>query len=101
MPEPKLIISWHPAKDKSNQEKHGVSFEEASRVFADPLSQSKYDDRYSERWQTIGEIDSDVIVVSHDYVEEMEHGQAVIKIRIISARFAKPSEIRAYRNVTR
>ncbi len=28
---------WDEAKDLSNQRKHGVSFEEASKVFYDPL----------------------------------------------------------------
>ena len=33
-----LIITWNPQKARSNRRKHGVSFEEATRVFYDPLS---------------------------------------------------------------
>ena len=33
-----LTFEWDPQKSKSNLEKHGVSFEEASTVFRDPLS---------------------------------------------------------------
>jgi uncharacterized DUF497 family protein len=101
MPEPSLIISWDPAKDESNRRKHGISFREAGLVFVDPLAQSEYDNRYDGRWRTIGQIDSDVVVVAHGYEEDVEHGQAVVKVRIISARFATPAEIRAYRDVTR
>ena len=33
-----LIFEWDPPKNRSNIEKHGVSFEEASTVFQDTLS---------------------------------------------------------------
>lgn len=33
-----LIITWNPQKARSNRRKHGVSFEEATSVFYDPLS---------------------------------------------------------------
>ncbi len=33
-----LTFEWDPQKAESNIEKHGVSFEEASTVFRDPLS---------------------------------------------------------------
>lgn len=33
-----LIFEWNPQKADRNIEKHGVSFEEASTVFRDPLS---------------------------------------------------------------
>jgi uncharacterized DUF497 family protein len=33
-----LIFEWDPQKAKSNLEKHGVSFEEATTAFRDPLS---------------------------------------------------------------
>ena len=32
------MLTWDPQKAKSNLEKHGVSFEEASPLFRDPLS---------------------------------------------------------------
>ena len=33
-----MNFSWDENKAKKNQHKHGVSFEEASTVFGDPLS---------------------------------------------------------------
>ena len=35
---PELRIEWDPRKNAANKRKHGVSFEEASTVFGDPLS---------------------------------------------------------------
>jgi uncharacterized DUF497 family protein len=31
-------FEWDPEKDRLNQEKHGVSFREASTAFSDPLA---------------------------------------------------------------
>ena len=33
-----LVFEWDPQKAKSNMNKHGISFEEASTAFNDPLS---------------------------------------------------------------
>jgi uncharacterized DUF497 family protein len=33
-----MQFEWNPDKARSNQKKHGVSFNEASTVFNDPLS---------------------------------------------------------------
>jgi uncharacterized DUF497 family protein len=33
-----MIFEWDEAKAKANLDKHGVSFEQASTVFGDPLS---------------------------------------------------------------
>ena len=32
------LFEWNPEKAETNLKKHGVSFEEAMSVFADPLS---------------------------------------------------------------
>ena len=53
-------FEWDPDKAKKNQKKHGVSFEEASSVFADPLSITIPDPDHSEeedRFVTVGESD--------------------------------------------
>lgn len=42
-----LAFEWDPAKAGANLAKHGVSFEEASTVFGDPLSFSVPDPRHS------------------------------------------------------
>lgn len=33
-----MQFSWDPAKARTNLRKHGISFEEAATVFADPLA---------------------------------------------------------------
>ena len=33
-----LAFEWDPQKARANLKKHGVTFEEALRVFADPLA---------------------------------------------------------------
>ncbi len=38
-----MKFEWNKDKNKLNQEKHGISFEEAKEVFADPLHISKLD----------------------------------------------------------
>ena len=43
-----LIVEWDAKKAGQNFKKHGVSFEEASTVFADPLSLTIPDPLHSE-----------------------------------------------------
>ena len=33
-----LVFGWYADKARTNQRKHGVSFEEAATIFGDPLS---------------------------------------------------------------
>ena len=40
-------VEWDEAKNRSNQEKHRVSFEEASTVFLDPLEVAIQDPDHS------------------------------------------------------
>jgi len=73
---------WHPAKARTNLRKHGVSFDEASTVFNDPLSRTFDDPDHSldeERFVIIGHSeDGRLLFVSHT-----DDGDTV---RIISAR---------------
>ena len=51
-------LEWDTREDQANQRKHGVSFEEAAEVFADPLHLSWLDERFSEfeeRRVTVGQ----------------------------------------------
>ena len=41
------IFEWNPAKAASNARKHGVTFDEASTAFADPLALLKHDPDHS------------------------------------------------------
>jgi len=38
-----IQFEWHPVKAVGNKAKHGVTFEEAMGVFADPLASSIVD----------------------------------------------------------
>jgi uncharacterized DUF497 family protein len=95
-------FEWDEAKNRSNQRKHeGLSFEEASQVFRDPLHFSVHDriENGEQRWQTIGVIQGFVVlVVAHTITEEDAEGRSVDVIRIISARRATPRERRRYEN---
>lgn len=88
-------FEWDPAKAESNRRKHGVSFELAMRVFADPYALSQQDriEGGEYRWKTIGMIEGTlVLVVAHADREE----DGIEIIRIISARRADTRERRRY-----
>ena len=42
-----LRFEWDPKKAKTNQSKHGISFEEALTVFANPLARIFPDEEHS------------------------------------------------------
>jgi uncharacterized DUF497 family protein len=87
-----LTFSWDSSKASQNARKHGVSFEEASTVFGDPLSITVHDPDHSvdeQRFVTIGtSFRSRTLVVVH-----ADEGD---RIRLVSARPATKREKRAY-----
>lgn len=87
-----LSFEWDEGKAKKNLIKHGVSFEEASTVFEDPLSLTIADPLHSDeedRLVTLGEsTDGRPLVVVFT-----ERGD---NIRIISARRASRRERKDY-----
>ena len=91
---------WDEEKSRTNKRKHGLSFETAQYVFADPLAVSRMDSFLEEeRWQTIGMIGQVTVFVVHtwskfDPATESELG------RIISARKATIYERRMYEEGT-
>jgi uncharacterized protein len=88
-------FTWDPRKSRSNRRKHGVSFETATIVFADPFVIFAQDREVEdeERWQAIGRIGEQVfLLVAHAYEEN--DGEEII--RIISARRASPYEREIY-----
>jgi uncharacterized DUF497 family protein len=92
----KVRFTWDPNKAESNRRKHGLSFPEAARVFADPLRWMSVDRGIDgeEPWLTIGAVDGlKVVVVAHT-VSDAEADTEVI--RIISARKAERFERRRY-----
>lgn len=83
-----LLFEWDPKKAQLNIKNHGVSFDEASTAFRDPLSLTIDDPLHSEdekRFVLIGRsIRGRLLVIVHtDRVE---------RIRIISARLATKRE---------
>jgi len=90
-----IKFDWDPHKARANQEKHGVSFEEARSVFFDEYARQFFDDAHSsseERFIMLGLSHAlRVLVVCHC---ERAGGDV---IRIISARKATANERKHYR----
>lgn len=89
-----MRFAWDAAKAEENAKKHGVSFEEASTVFADENARLKHDPDHSQaedRFLLLGfSVKLRMLIVCHAYRENDE------VIRIITARKATPSERRQY-----
>jgi uncharacterized DUF497 family protein len=85
-------FEWDAEKDRINQQKHGVSFAEAMTVFGDPLARTVSDPRHSVgeyRYLTTGYTSSGrLVIVAHTDRDE--------RIRLITARDAKPKDRRFY-----
>lgn len=100
----RIRFEWDPAKAARNRRKHGVSFETALRVFADPfaLSEPERIEDGEQRWQTLCLVEGHVLLlVAHTLHDEAEGGQPVEVIRIISARPADRTERRRYEQENR
>ena len=66
----KTKFEWNAAKDKLNQEKHGISFAVAQQAFADMRRVIAKDDTHSqseERFYCFGEVDGGVLTVRFTY----------------------------------
>lgn len=87
-----MDFEWDEATAESNEQKHGVTFSEATTVFADPLSITAYDPKHADdedRFLTMGtSIDRRLIIVSHTDRDDV--------IRIISARAETRRERKDY-----
>jgi uncharacterized protein len=83
-------FTWDPKKAASNIGKHGVSFEEAVTVFADPLAMVVEDDLHPDRAVLVGQSEKQRVLFTV-FVELSEDA-----IRIISARRATSHERRRY-----
>jgi uncharacterized DUF497 family protein len=92
----KIRFEWNPGKAKSNLSKHGVSFENATRVFADPfaLVEQNRIKNGEHRWQTLGIVSGYLLLLVAHTVRDDEDGIEII--RIISARRAEPKERKRY-----
>ncbi|KQQ23123.1 hypothetical protein ASF53_23240 [Methylobacterium sp. Leaf123] len=92
-------FEWDAAKAAANLRKHGIRFESAVRVFADPfliVSPERVEDGEI-RWQALGSIGGfEVLLIAHTIRESDEDGEEIEIIRIISARRADRAERRRY-----
>ena len=106
-----MLFEYDKEKNKINQEKHGISFPIAARVFFDYDRIEMFDDKHSleeARYNTIGDVSAGTIIGSldHDngvsgdilfvaYTERAmtsQDGKNVEVTRIISARLATSFE---------
>ena len=90
-----LSFGWDKNKNQINEEKHGVTFDEAKSVFYDENAIEFYDNYHSDeedRFLLIGRsIHLRIILVCHCFREKES------KIRIISARKATKNEQKYYK----
>lgn len=89
-----MRFEWDGNKNQINQQKHGISFEEAQTVFYDDHAILFDDPEHSigeERFLIIGVTENEKIcIVSHCYKDKED------TIRIISARPATKNEKKVY-----
>ncbi len=100
-----MKFEWDENKNTLNQQKHGISFEQALEVFDDPQQISILDYRFNyreERWITLGATKGattkgatkkiEILVVANLFFTDS--GSEIV--RIISARRANKKEIKQY-----
>ena len=87
-----LLFEWNPEKARMNFKNHGVSFEEASTVFDDPIFITFLDEAHSideDRYITIGLSKQNRLLL-------IAHTDRAGHIRIISARKVTNHERKFY-----
>jgi uncharacterized protein len=92
-----MRFEWDEAKNRANRQKHGVDFETAVQVFADPyyvLIEDRLDEQRERCWQAIGLSGDLPLLVVHVYRSVPNAKEEII--RIISARKASQRESRCY-----
>ena len=91
-----MKFEWDKKKEKINIKKHGVTFEQASYVFADRFSLNRFDDEHSDeedRWVILGKsLNETLLLVVHTFRDS----NGTEFVRIISARRATKTETKAY-----
>ena len=92
-----MKFEWDRKKESINIKKHGVNFEQASYVFADPFALTQYDEEHSEkeeRWVLLGKsLNQTILLVVHTFRDK--EGKEFV--RIISARKATKKEEKTYK----
>ena len=87
-----MQFEWDEEKNELNCRKHSIDFNLARLVFQDPAAivEDDYGVYDEDRFRVLGSVGDKVFVASYTY----RYGDDVI--RLISARYAKPSERRVY-----
>lgn len=92
-----MKVVWNEAKNRGNQVKHGVSFEEAAELFTSGVDFLEiFDEAHSvdeDRFIAIGPIIRGIVLVVWTEREEDV-------VRIISARWATPREASQFHSYT-
>lgn len=91
-----LSLEWDEPKARTNLVKHGISFEEATTVFGDPLSLTIPDPAHSQA-------EDRFIILGHSHRQRLlvvVHTERSDNIRIISARPASRRERKTYEEST-
>ena len=87
-----MDFEWDDDKAEANWRKHRVSFDEAARVFDDPMVFERDDpERNEQRSNAIGLVEGRLLFVVYTMRGDV--------CRIVSARGAKPHEKRQYHEV--
>ena len=91
-----MKFEWDKNKESINLKKHGVTFEQASYVFADKFALNRFDDEHLEdedRWILLGKsLNKILLLVVHTF----RNNDGTEFVRIISARKASSSEKKIY-----
>jgi uncharacterized DUF497 family protein len=91
------VFAWDARKAARNFEKHGVSFEEAATVFADPDALEWEDPEHSHqenRFKRLGiSAEGRIVILVYSY-RRLKDGKETL--RIITSRRASPKEREAY-----
>lgn len=91
-----MEFEWDPQKAVTNQEKHGVSFDEAALAFFDPNAIELFDESNADdeiRFQLVGISDIRLLFVGYTVREN--------RIRIITARKANARQVKYYNEQNR
>ena len=85
-----IWFEWDEAKAKSNRRKHGVRFEDAMLVFADPFAMAEQDrsEDGELRWQTLGIVAGIVLLLVAHTVQNEDTMTKIVKKRLSNSRLA-------------
>jgi uncharacterized DUF497 family protein len=84
------LFEWDQAKAVENQRKHGVSFDEATEAFGDPLALNMPDPNHAAREERF------LVLSQSGRLLVVSYAERGVRTRLISARLASRSERQRY-----